>query len=748
MHEIIQLAIVILGLPLLSFLLIVFNQRTLRTRAHLIGIPVMTFGVLLAIYTAYLKLKGLRTAAIEFNFEWLSFGNVPGVGEWPLKLGVMVDNLTAILLLVVMLVSALVHLYSSEYMKGDVRYARYYAYLGLFTFSMIGIVISNNLLAMYMFWELVGFSSYSLISHWYEKPGPQLAAKKAFIMNRIGDVAMWIGLLIIYASFHTFTLTEIFDMISAGLPESFGLFGMYPNDTLTLAGILIFCGAIGKSAQFPLHTWLPDAMEGPTPVSALIHAATMVAAGVYLTARIFPMLTADAAMVVACIGAITSVIGATIAITQTDIKRILAYSTVSQLGYMIMAIGVGAYSAGLFHLVTHAMFKACLFLAAGSVIYALHQVLHIRQDHETDPQDIYAMGGLLKRMPITGYSFIAATLALTGIPLFSGFLSKDEILASVNAYSSLQQGIAVALPYIGFGVAFLTAVYMGKIVFTVFFGEPRWTELNDHVKESPLMMVAPLILLAGLSVWIWYGLNPVNPAKSWFIAKYVKTPGQIIPQSAAPRYVAKAKEIAPPAEVAQDIAVEQAEFEEELKAVEPKDAQVSTVAQPLMPHQQALQNQTRHVALSSAAMSFGAALLGLLFAWLVYHKPQASDALARGLSPLHAFSRRKWFFDELYEFLFVDTILLFSRMLAWFDDNVIDRVVNMTSKITMIAAKISGWFDKYVVDGVVNLMGGISQFFGLLLRTVQGGRVQTYIAMTLVGIVVMIFLVRYFIVGI
>lgn len=749
MHEIVQLAVVILGLPLLSFLLIIFSQRSLRMRAHLVGLPIMTFGVLLAFYLGYLKLKGLRTAAIEFNFEWLNFGNVPGAGEWPLKLGIMVDNLTAILLVVVMLVSALVHLYSTEYMKGDVRYARYYAYLGLFTFSMVGILISNNLLAMYMFWELVGFSSYSLISHWYEKPGPQFAAKKAFLVNRIGDIAMWIGLLIVYAHFHTFTLTEIFDMISAGLPASFSLFGMYPNDTLTVAGVLIFCGAIGKSAQFPLHVWLPDAMEGPTPVSALIHAATMVAAGVYLTARIFPMLTADAALVVACIGGFTALLGATIAITQTDIKRILAYSTVSQLGYMIMAIGVGAYSAGLFHLVTHAMFKACLFLGAGSLIYTLHHALHYGLDHETDPQDIRSMGGLLKKMPITGWSFITATLALSGIPLFSGFLSKDEVLASVSAYSSLEQGFTIALPYIGYAVAFLTAVYMGKIVFKVFFGKPAKPEIYEHVKESPLMMVAPIILLAGFSVWIWYGLNPVNPAKTWFISKYVKTPGQIIPQSAAPIYTAKAKEITPPADYAAEKALAEAELEEEFKAVSEQDEQVSTVTSPLMVHQVALENQTRHVALSSAAISFGVALAGLFFAWIIYHrKPRISLGLAKWFAPLHSFSRRKWFFDELYEFLFVDTMLLLSRMVAWFDDNVIDWIVNLTTRITVVVAKGGGWFDKYIVDGVVNLIGGIAQFFGLMLRTIQGGKVQTYIGLTLVGVVMMIFLVRYFFVGV
>lgn len=746
MHEIVQLSLYLLALPLLAFVLIIFNQRSLRMRAHLIGIPVMTFGLLLSIYIAYLKLKGLRTAAIEYNFEWFSFGNVPGVGEWPLKLGIMIDNLTAILLVVVFLVSALVHLYSSEYMKGDVRYGRYYAFLGLFTFSMVGIVLSNNLLSLFMFWELVGFSSYSLISHWYEKPGPQQAAKKAFIVNRIGDTAMLVGMLLLFSHFHTFTLSEIFDLIGAGLPQTFSIFNMYPNDTLTLAGILIFCGAIGKSAQFPLHVWLPDAMEGPTPVSALIHAATMVAAGVYLTARIFPMLTADAMFIIACIGAITAIIGAVIAITQNDIKRILAYSTVSQLGYMIMAIGAGAFSAGLFHLVTHAMFKACLFLGAGSVIYAMHHSLHYGLDHETDPQDIYNMGGMLKKMPITGWTFIASTLALAGIPLFSGFMSKDEILSGVSAYGELQQGIAIALPYIGFVVAFLTALYMGKLVIKVFFGEPARPEVNEQVRESPLMMVAPLVVLAALSLWIWYGLNPINPTKSWFITKWVPTPGQIVPQSAAPKFTYQEKQVAPT--TTSQAPVVDPELEEELRYIPEEDKQVSTVQAPQLEHQQALAAMSRHVGWSTALTSLGVALAGLLFAWLIYaKKPGISAGLRRGLGPIHRFSYRKLFFDELYDFLFVDTILLLSRIVAWFDDNVIDRIVNMTTRITLIGAKASGWFDKYVVDGIVSLIGGVVQFFGLLFRTVQGGKVQTYMALTLTGIIVMIFLVRYFFIG-
>ena len=287
------------------------------------------------------------------------------------------------MLVTVYIISFVVHVFSIDYMKGDKRYNRYFAYLGIFTFSMNGIVLTHNFLMMYIFWELVGLSSYLLIGFWFEKKSASDAAKKAFIVNRIGDIGMLIGILMIFTNYHTFTFDKIFLAISNGhLPFNSGFW-------LTVTGILLFCGAVGKSAQFPLHVWLPDAMEGPTPVSALIHAATMVAAGVYFITRIFPILSGDALFVIAIIGAISAFIPATIALTQNDIKKVLAYSTISQLGYMIMALGVGAYTFAFFHLITHAFFKACLFLGSGSVIHSMH--------HE---QDIRKMGGLRKKMPI------------------------------------------------------------------------------------------------------------------------------------------------------------------------------------------------------------------------------------------------------------------------------------------------------------------------------------------------------------
>jgi len=350
-----QASLFILFLPLLGFVILILFGKRLPRQGDWLGTGILGITLLLSLWLLITKISSHSAEVFSSGFTWAL------IGDYTFTLGIMIDNLTVVMLVVVTIVSTLVHLFSIAYMKDDVRYSRYYAYLGLFSFSMLGIVLTSNLLLMYIFWELVGISSYLLIGHWYEKKSASDAANKAFIVNRIGDFGMFIGIMILFASFATFSFEGIFGALESGeLP--FGSTGW-----LTAAGILIFCGAVGKSAQFPLHVWLPDAMEGPTPVSALIHAATMVAAGVYLVARVFPMLTADALLVIAYIGAITALIAATIAITQNDIKKVLAYSTVSQLGYMIMALGVGAWTAGFMHLVTHAAFKAGLFLAAGIV---------------------------------------------------------------------------------------------------------------------------------------------------------------------------------------------------------------------------------------------------------------------------------------------------------------------------------------------------------------------------------------------
>jgi NADH-quinone oxidoreductase subunit L len=385
-------------------------------------------------------------------------------------IGFVLDDLTRTMLLIVTGVGAVIHVYSLGYMRDDSGKARYFAALSFFMFSMLGIVLANNFVMMFMFWELVGVSSYLLIGHWFERDSAAEAAKKAFLTNRIGDFGFMLGILMAWVATGSIVFTEMHDQLAR--------ITSYP-DYLAVAALLIFCGAIGKSAQFPLHVWLPDAMEGPTPISALIHAATMVAAGVYMLVRIGFLIQAspEALSVIAWIGTITAVMAALIATQQNDIKRILAYSTLSQLGYMIMAVGLASGQAAMFHLFTHAFFKALLFLGAGSIIVMLH--------HE---QNIWKMGGLAGRLGITFLTFMVGTLALIGLPPFSGFFSKDAIL--LLAYEKDR-----AIFWLALSTAFLTAFYMLRLVIVVFFGKPRSDQARKGL-EAPWVMIGPLILLA------------------------------------------------------------------------------------------------------------------------------------------------------------------------------------------------------------------------------------------------------------
>ena len=481
------------------------------------------FGHLLKGKTWYVSVIGIGiNLALALNFFYRVFFNKPdnpilhysgnwlSTGNFNIDLGVSIDNMAAIMLVVVSLVSCLVHLYSSEYMKGDPRFSRYYAFLGLFTFSMNGIVLADSIAMIYIFWELVGLSSFLLIGFWFEKKSAAMASKKAFLTNRVGDIGMFIGMMMIFYALPepSFNLSDII----AGAAS-------IDNNYLTIAGILIFMGAVGKSAQLPLHIWLPDAMEGPTPVSALIHAATMVAAGVYMTLRVFPILTSDALTYIAFTGAFTAIFAASIALTQTDIKKVLAYSTVSQLGYMVLAIGVGSYLAAFFHLVTHAMFKACLFLASGSVIHSMHHSLHELHDDETDPQDMSNMGGIKSKMPITYYAMLITTLAISGVPFFSGFVSKDAILAGTLSHYFDHGGITILLPIAGFGAAALTAFYMFRLIFLTFHGKPKNEKIHEKLHESPSVMTLPLIILSVLSFAIFFtgSINPLSDGShGWF----------------------------------------------------------------------------------------------------------------------------------------------------------------------------------------------------------------------------------------
>jgi NADH-quinone oxidoreductase subunit L len=452
--------------PLVAAILItLFTQRFKWLSALLsIGAIVLGFVLSLRLFIA-LAFHGLHH--LPHSFQWLNVGSVH------IEFGMTTDALAILMLLVVTGVGSAIHIYSVGYMNGDPGFSRYFACMSLFTFSMLGIVLANNFIQLFIFWELVGLSSYLLIGYWFERPSAAEAGKKAFLVNRIGDFGMMLGILLLWSRTGTFNFAELPAKMSAIAPG-----------TLTLIGVLIFCGAVGKSAQFPLHVWLPDAMEGPTPVSALIHAATMVAAGVYMLCRVsFLILPSQTVlMLIAWIGGITALMAATVAIAQNDIKRILAYSTLSQLGYMVMAVGLTGITPAMFHLTTHAFFKALLFLSAGSVILALH--------HE---QDIWKMGGLWKKTPITFATFLIGTLALAGVWPLSGFYSKDQILLLALEHNK-------ALFVMGAFTAFLTAYYMGRECFVVFLGKPRDHHAYDHAHESPWVMTLPLVFLAVLSI--------------------------------------------------------------------------------------------------------------------------------------------------------------------------------------------------------------------------------------------------------
>lgn len=450
-------------LPFTAFLFITALTRKVGLLSSLVSILCMggSLGLSISLLLAQLS----NPVPVEYSIPWLFVGRIQ------MSLGVLINPLTVIMLVVVTLVSFLVQIYSIGYMHGDKGFSRFFSYISLFSFSMLGLVIANNFIQIYIFWELVGLCSYLLIGFWYHKPEAAAASKKAFVVTRFGDFGFLIGILLLSHYSGTFNFGEAASFVST---QALSL------PLLTLIVLLLFSGAAGKSGQFPLHVWLPDAMEGPTPVSALIHAATMVAAGVFMVARLFPIFSAsaDAMYVIACLGAFTAFFAASIALVQDDIKRVLAYSTLSQLGYMMLALGVGGYGAGMFHLTTHAAFKALLFLGAGSVIHAMHT------------NNIWEMGGLGKKMPLTSSTFAIATLAIAGIFPLSGFWSKDEILLS-----TLHSGHTL-LYVSALATAFMTAFYMSRLFFVTFTGS---TNPGKHPHESPLTMTIPLMILALLS---------------------------------------------------------------------------------------------------------------------------------------------------------------------------------------------------------------------------------------------------------
>jgi len=665
----------ILFLPLLAFLIQIFVGKRLPRQGDWVSIGAISITLVLAILMFISMISRYDPEfSNEASFTWLD------MGEFKIRLGFLVDNITIIMLLVVALISTCTHIFSTQYLKGDIRYSRYFAYLGLFTFSMNGIVLANNLMSMYMFWELVGVSSYLLIGHWFEKDSAANASKKAFLTNRVGDIGFFIGIMIIYNAVGSFAFTDIFDGVATGL---------IAGGTLTLAGIGLFMGAMGKSSQFPLHIWLPDAMEGPTPVSALMHAATMVAAGVYLAVRIFPILTPDALLVVAYVGGFTAFFAASIAITQSDIKKVLAYSTVSQLGYMILAVGTGVYTAAFFHLLTHAMFKANLFYGSGSVIHAMHHALHEKHDHETDPQNMHNMGGFKERMPITYWSMLISTMAIAGIPLFSGFLSKDAILAGTLSFAQ-HHPIHFLLPIFGFGAAAITAFYMFRMMFLTFHGKPKMPELIEDINESPKEMTGPLVLLGGLSFFIWYTLPYFDPMSThgWF-TDLVKPGDAVVPGNLT------AKQI---------------------------------------------EDGAHHAHYLAMYISIAVAAFGIFLSWFTYIKKGLSaEAWSKRAGFLYDWSLNKYYFDENYDRFIYQPSLRLSEKVAWIDWELYDKYfINGFGRLTSWASKVTGKFDFDVIDQLlVDGTGRLAALFGRQLKTVQTGKLQNYVLYVTAGIIIL-----------
>ena len=631
----------------------------------------------------------------KFVYTWLG----PGDGgltfiktdgaraAFNVDVGFMLDPLSAIWLLFVTGVGMLIHIYSTGYMAHEGGYYRFFGYLNLFMFAMLTLILANNYILMFVGWEGVGLCSYLLIGFYFHRKSASTAANKAFIVNRIGDAGFILGALTLVWYLGSFRFIDINHLLRSG---SFQI----GDHVLTAAALLLFVGACGKSAQLPLYVWLPDAMEGPTPVSALIHAATMVTAGVYMVARsnaVF-VLAPKAMFVVAVVGALTAIFAASIGLVQNDIKRVLAYSTVSQLGYMFLALGVGAFAAGVFHVFTHAFFKALLFLGSGSVIHAM-----------SGEQDMKFMGDLRERTPTTFWTMFVGMLAIAGIPGLAGFFSKDEILW--QTWSS-EGGAYRILWFVGFATALMTAFYMGRLIFLTFFGKPRMShEVEHHIHESPKSMTVPLVTLAICSVAAgWLGI-PHSLGGSNVFGKFLE-----------PVFAKEAQ-------------VLQAEEPKQLAAGEKEEEHTDPMEYGLM------------------GLSIGAAIVGLGLAWRAYAHAgkDYKEPIAERSLPLYTVLYNKWFVDEAYDYAFTGRrkvgdvrlgVLGLGEASSWFDAKVIDGVVNDAGWVTRAVGTLSTYWDKIVIDGIcVNGPATLARMLSYPARLFEWGLVQWYALVMTAGLV-------------
>jgi NADH-quinone oxidoreductase subunit L len=668
-----------------------------------------------AVYQLSQLEEGSRAHTVRL-YEWIDAGDVRTkegpLARFSVDWGFFLDPLSSVMILVVTGIGFLIHIYSIGYMYEEDGFYRFFAYLNLFMFSMLTLVLGNNYLMMFVGWEGVGLCSYLLIGYYFLKRSAGDAAKKAFVVNRVGDWGFSIGIMMMFLAFGSLEFTRVNEVIHEGVRAG----DLMVGDPFFIGmALALFVGATGKSAQIPLYVWLPDAMEGPTPVSALIHAATMVTAGVYMVARsnaIF-QLAPEALTVVAIVGALTALFAASIGLVQNDIKRVLAYSTVSQLGYMVLALGVGAYAAGVFHLMTHAFFKALLFLGAGSVIHALH--------HE---QDMRNMGGLRKKIPITFATMLIGTIAIAGFPPFAGFFSKDEILW--RTFSN-EHG-HIALYVIGVIVAGMTSFYMFRLLFMTFFGEYRGGNVEHHhddhtvqhaakqhdahvphdahatashahhdaghhdahgahaIHESPSVMTIPLIVLAigsmfagfiGLPVW----LSSTNVFEHW---------------------------------------------------LEP-------VFEPVVPATAEAHHYSHAFEMGMAAFSVLVAAIGFFLAYITYYrKSDLRERVASSVRPVYNALLNKWYVDELYDALFVNRAKDSGLGLWRFDAKVVDGAVNGSAWATIKSALGSGWWDRWVVDGLVRFAGGFVKTMSWPVRLAQTGYTQNYALVMILGVLIFI----------
>jgi NADH-quinone oxidoreductase subunit L len=695
--------------PLLAFFLIILLTNRSKGLSHTLGI----LGALLSFIGSMVIMVLAFQSGHLGEHPFTSVINWFPTGDTWFQIGVWVDPLTVATLFFVAWTVLMIFIYSVGYSnfgqpKGDhdapglpphgatvedehghkhrvpsiePMYSRFFAFLSLFAFGMYFLVVSNNLLTLFVGWEIMGLCSYLLIGFWYAKPSARAAAIKAFLTTRVGDVVMLLGLAYLYSLAGSLSYDVIFSEETLHLLTSTStpILGL---SAAVIIGIFLFIGTIGKSAQWPLHVWLPDAMEGPTPVSAMIHAAAMVSAGVYLVIRVFPIISAGMVHgeptvtmnIMAFIGAFTGLFAATIAVAQNDVKRVLAYSTISQLGYMIAAIGIGAYVAAAFHLFTHAFFKALLFMGSGSVIHGVeHGVLHTGED--IDPQDMFNMGGLRKKMPITFWTFLIGGLALSGFPfLTAGFWSKDEILADAFAHSSWIVLIVLAF------AALLTAFYTMRQITLTFLGKPR-TESAEHAVESKWTMTLPLIFLAGFAIVAgWPGIPLDFPVIGGLIPNFIH------------------------------------EFVGETLAEHPEAVTFNWF--PLL-------------------ISLGVSLGGLFLGWFVYRDVPAgaSDPLKKALGPVYRILHNKYYFDELYDFIFVQPAYWISRTFTylWLDRTIIDGILHFIARVTFsIGGLLRNYIDKPIVNGFGDFVGESVKRIGRSARYIQTGRVQQYMVMALI----------------